>query len=72
MKTKTPGSIVTISERDEEEYEEDSFLRGTVKGKKKTIDDPEMYQAGRATMRTSSNKQSEHFSEDKEELMAKI
>ena len=55
MKTKTKDSIVTISERDEEEYEEDSFLRGTVKGKKKTIDDPEMYQAGRATMRTSSN-----------------
>ena len=58
IKSKTKDSIVTISERDEEEYEEDSYMRGTIKGKKKTIDDPEMYQAGRATMRTSSNQKS--------------
>ena len=48
-------------------------MRGPSKGKKKTIEDADMYQAGRATMRTSSNKQSEHLSENKEEdLIAQI
>ena len=40
-------------------------MRGPSKGKKKTIEDADMYQAGRATMRTSSKPQSNELEENK-------
>ena len=67
IKSNHKESIKTISELDEEDFEEDS-QRGTIKAKKKTIDvDVEEYKAGRATMQSNVH-QSKEF-ENKDDLL---